>query len=86
MAPAHVRERPQWISDLLDIVKVDFPRKDHFAGVKIKAGALRGSGFSAEIPLGWLNLESMPIPGVWPLKGTATKLLGQAQSRWTPST
>ena len=74
IAPAHVRERPEWITDLLNLGTTTFrktvtQKSDQLA----KRGDNPGT-FSTTIPLWMIKLDVFSIPCAWPLKGTVEKI------------
>ena len=76
LAPSHCRERPQWIDDLFKLCKTEFGRKQG-AEAGLAEARKHSANFTATLPLCLLDVELMPIPGVYPLKGAVLQEMQQ---------
>ena len=72
LAAAHSRVQPAWLKDLVNLAKTDFPRKAHHDD-PIKILCEKTSEFILQLPLCVLNVASMAIPTVYPLRGTVVQ-------------
>ena len=81
LAPAHARNQPQWVTDLMALGRKDFGKvvaEDADKFLKMVAAGGQSGRCVCEAPLGVMDFGSMSIPGCWPLLGTVQK----AKTHW----
>ena len=66
-APAHIRSRPAWLTELLAEADRGFPRQAVHASIQSIMG--KTGSFVAELPIWFMGFEHYAIPGVFPLHG-----------------
>ena len=72
--PAHTRQRPQWVSHLLELASADFPKAITGVAESLVTKLSASPEVHTRAPLWVMDFAAFSVPGVYPMKGAVEKL------------